>query len=150
MRFGSRSFVITTKLNAQIMDITCRTDRFNLSVPGADFINDCCYGEDFSRWLVSALSKVGVDADLVCMEDFGWANQAQYQGVSYLVCVAGNSEEDSLRPNYGTWHVMLERHRSLREKLLGKNKTAASDPVCLKVAQVLRDAGFEQVAVEGR
>ena len=42
-----------------IIDITCRTDRFNLSVVGADFINDCCFGEDFSRWLVGALRAAG-------------------------------------------------------------------------------------------
>lgn len=59
-----------------IVDVTCRTDRFNLTVVGPDFINDGCYGEDFSRWLVSALSEAGVPADVICMEDFGWANQA--------------------------------------------------------------------------
>jgi hypothetical protein len=31
-----------------VVDITCKTDRFNLSVVGPDFINDCCFGEDFS------------------------------------------------------------------------------------------------------
>ena len=131
-----------------IIDITCKTDRFNLSVVGPDFINDCCFGEDFSRWLVSALSEAGVDADVICMEDFGWANQADYQGVSYLVCVAGNSDEDPSRPNYGEWHVMLERSRSFTQKLLGKNKIAASDPIVSKVTGALRAAGFADVRVE--
>ncbi|MCL1634149.1 hypothetical protein M2650_05820 [Luteimonas sp. SX5] len=130
------------------VDITCRTDRFNLSVPGADFINDCCYGEDFSRWLVEALAEAGVEADLVCMEDFGWANQAAFQGVDYLMCVAGHSEDDPARPDYGTWHVMLERARTWKEKLLGKNKTSPDDPLCGTVVQVLEQAGFEQVAIE--
>jgi hypothetical protein len=53
-----------------IVDITCKTDRFNLSVVGADFINDCCFDEDFSKWLVSALSEAGVRVDVICMEDF--------------------------------------------------------------------------------
>jgi len=131
-----------------IIDITCKTDRFNLSVVGSDFINDCCFGEDFSTWLVSALSEAGVDAGVICMEDFGWANQATYQGVSYLMCVAGNSEEDPGRPNYGEWHVMLERHRTFAQKLLGKNKGSSTDPIVGKVAQVLRAAGFADVAVE--
>jgi hypothetical protein len=131
-----------------IIDITCKTDRFNLSVVGSDFINDCCFGEDFSKWLVSALSEAGVDAGIICMEDFGWANQAEYQGVSYLLCVAGNSEEDANRPNYGEWHVMLERHRTFAQKLLGKNRTSATDPIVGKVAQVLRTAGFADVTVE--
>ena len=71
-----------------IVDITCNTDRFNVSVVGSDFINDCCFGEDFSKWLVSPLLESGVDADVICMEDFGWANQAEYRGASYLMCVA--------------------------------------------------------------
>ncbi len=118
-----------------IVDITCCTDRFNLSVPGADFVNDCCYGEDFSKWLVAALSNIGVEADLVCMEDFGWANQASYRGVDYLMCVAGNSEEDPARPDYGTWHVMLERSRTLKEKFLGKNKTSRTTPFAARLCK---------------
>ncbi|PZQ26081.1 MAG: hypothetical protein DI562_15480 [Stenotrophomonas acidaminiphila] len=131
-----------------IVDVTCRTDRFNLTAVGPDFINDCCYGEDFSRWLVSALSEAGVPADVICMEDFGWANQAEYQGVSYLVCIAGNAEGDPRRPDYGEWHVMLERQRTFMQKLLGKNKTSATDPIVDKVLQVLRGAGFEDVTIE--
>lgn len=131
-----------------IIDITCRTDRFNLSVVGSDFINDCCFGEDFSKWLVSALSDSGVDADVICMEDFGWANQAEYQGVSYLMCVGGSSEGDPNRPNFGEWHVTLERHRSFAQKLLGENKTSAADPIVDKVVQALRLAGFADVTVE--
>jgi hypothetical protein len=131
-----------------IVDITCKTDRFNLSVVGSNFINDCCFGEDFSSWLVSALSEVGVDANIICMEDFGWANQAYYHGTSYLMCVAGNSDEDQRCPNYGKWHIMLKRHRTLTQKFLGKNKISAADPIVGKVMQLLRLAGFADVAVE--
>lgn len=131
-----------------MVDVTGKTERFNLSAVGPDFINDCCFGEDFSRWIASALAEAGVDAGVICMEDFGWANQAEHQGVSYLMCVAGNSDGDPGRPDYGEWHVMLERHRSLMDKLLGKNKTSASDPIVGIVAQVLRAAGFEEVTVQ--
>ncbi|WP_202840746.1 hypothetical protein [Luteimonas saliphila] len=131
-----------------MIDITFKTDKFNLSVVGSDFINDCCFGEDLSNWLASELPSTGVTADIICMEDFGWANLAEYQGASYLMCVAGNSDEDPANPNYGEWHVMLERGRTFMQKLLGKNKIASSDPIVGRVAQVLRDAGFANVAVE--
>ncbi|AYN96968.1 hypothetical protein EAW52_25075 [Pseudomonas sp. LTJR-52] len=131
-----------------IVDVTCKTDRFNLSVVEPDFINDCCFGEDFSKWLVSALFEAGVSTDIICMEDFGWANQTEYQGTSYLVCVAGNSKGDLSRPNYGEWHVMLERHRTFMQKLLGKNKISANDPFVGKVVQALRAAGFANVEVK--
>ncbi|MEQ1525200.1 MAG: hypothetical protein ABL911_00430 [Gallionella sp.] len=74
------------------IDVTCKTDRFNLSVVGEDFINDCCFGEDFSNWLVAALESVGVEADLICMEDFGWANLAAFEHINRvrldLICYA--------------------------------------------------------------
>lgn len=128
--------------------VRCVTDRFNLSVVGDDFINDCCFGEDFSKWLVDALEGVGVEADVICMEDFGWANQAQFGGVTYLMCVAGASAQNPARPNYGEWHIMLERYRSIWEKFLGKNKTARTEPIFEKVIEVLRNASFEEVAIE--
>ena len=130
-----------------IITVTCNTDRFNLSVVGKDFINDCCFGEDFSKWLVEELGKTGVEADVICMEDFGWANSAKYQDATYLMCVAGVPANNPSRPNYGEWHVMLERKRSLMEKLFGKNRIAATEPIFEKIQQMLRSAGLEDVAI---
>ena len=131
-----------------IVNVIYTTDRFNLSVAGGDFINDCSFGEDFSRWLVAALSAVGVEADLVCMEDFGWANVAEYGGVSYLMCVGGCSEDDASRPDYGQWRVMLDRQRTLTQQILGKKKMSAADPIVEKVRHVLMSEGFADVAIE--
>lgn len=128
--------------------MTCRTDRFNLSVVGPDFINDCCFGEDFSIWLVSELSASGVAASVICMEDFGWSNLAEHQGVSYLMTIAGTPDENPGNPNYGEWHVLLERSRTFTQKLLGKNMISRAEPIVSKVIQVLRDAGFEAVTLE--
>jgi len=131
-----------------IVDVTCKTDRFNLSVPGAGFINDCCFGEDLSRWLAVALAELGVDVEVICMEDFGWASRVEYRGNTYLMCVAGTPGEDPSRPDYGEWHVMLERRRSLMKRLFGKERMTSSDPVVDKVIQVLRAAGFADVGLE--
>ncbi|MFB9244595.1 hypothetical protein IV454_12710 [Massilia antarctica] len=130
------------------VSVTSNTDRFKLSVVGDDFINDCCFGEDFSHWLVSALLAMGIEAEVICMEDFGWANRATFGGSSYLIFVGGYSHQDSSRPNYGEWRVVVERHRTLIEKIRGKNTMAVSDPLVRKVEQVLMDEGFEDVAIE--
>lgn len=82
------------------------------------------------------------------MEDFGWANHASFQGSTYLMCVAGNADEDPARPNFGTWHIMLERHRTLLEKILVKNKTAATEPIFEKIIQLLQNEGFTDVAID--
>ena len=131
-----------------IIDITCRTDRFNLSAVGADFINDGCFGEDFSQWLVGALRASGAEARVLGMEDFGWSNQATLDGTTYLVCVSGNADEATDNPDLGEWHVMLERKRSLMQRLTGEGKTSATDPLVRRIAQVLMDAGLVDVGVE--
>jgi len=130
-----------------MIDITFKSDRFNLSVVGADFTNDCCFGEDLSEWLVAHLPAAGIEADIICMEDFGWANLAVYRGASYLMCVSGNSDEDPTRPDQGEWHVMLERQRGFLDKLLGRNRIDVSDPIVAKISEALRDADFEGVTV---
>nr|WP_199043167.1 hypothetical protein [Dyella sp. ASV24] len=131
-----------------IIHITCRTDRFNLSIVGSDFINDCCFGEDFSIWLVQELTASGIAADVIGMEDYGWSNQVEHEGSSYLMNVVGTPEDDSANPNYGEWHVLLERRRTLTQRLLGKNKASRTGPIVKKIAELLSLAGFEAVAVE--
>ncbi|MCE3602188.1 hypothetical protein LXA47_00985 [Massilia sp. P8910] len=131
-----------------MVSVTCHTDRFNLSVVGKDFMNDCCFGEDFSNWLVSAFRAVGVEAEVLCMEDFGWANTVRFGGSSYFVCVGGYSHQDSSRPNYGEWGVLLERRRTLIQKILGKNKMSATDPLVRIVEQILIDEGFADATIE--
>lgn len=128
--------------------ITCKTDRFNLSVVGPDFINDCCFGEDFSKWLVSELSETGVKADVICMEDYGWANYAELDGITYLMSVGSTPEEDPTRPDFGEWHVLLERKRSFFQKLLGQNKDSVADLLVAKVIAALQGAGFANVQIE--
>jgi len=128
--------------------ITCKTDRFNLSVVGAEFINECCFGEDFSKWLVDELSRMGAKADVICMEDYGWVNCAELGGITYLVSVGSSPAEDPDRPDFGEWHVLLERKRSLFEKLLGRNKEAPSDPLVGRILALMGSAGFLDVQVQ--
>jgi hypothetical protein len=130
------------------VSVNGKSDRFNLSVVGEDFINDCCFGEDFSRWLVQALQAAGVEAGVICMEDFGWANFAVHEGITYFVAVAGVSDEIADRPDYGQWRVMIERKRSLVDRIRGRNRTTAADALCGKVAGILRDARFDEVSIE--
>ncbi len=130
------------------VSVAFMTDRFNLSVVGDNFINDCCFGEDVSCWLVSALRAQGVAARVICMEDFGWANSASFAGASYLICVGGYSLHEPSRPNYGQWRVVLERRRTLMQAIQGTSKMAEADPLVIKVKQILIDEGFAQVDIE--
>lgn len=130
-----------------IIDITCKTDRFNLSVVGHDFINDCCYGEDFSRWLVAELQKKQVDATVICMEDFGWINQVVIDNQVYLMSIAGTSDDNSQCLNYGQWHIMLEKKRSFLEVLLRRNPLTKSEPILIVLTDILTGEGFENISI---
>lgn len=131
-----------------IIDISARTDRFNLSRVGADFINPCCFGEDFSHWLVDALNRQGLTASVICMEDFGWVNQARHGERDYLISIGGASDELASAPDLGTWHVLFERRRSLFDRLLGRGRPSVDEPIVVLTTQLLRDAGFAEVTIE--
>ena len=131
-----------------ILHITCKTDQFNLSVVGADFINDRCFGQDFSNWLVSRLRSAGITADVLCMEDFGWTHTAQYQGSSYFVGVGGESDMLPDRLNFGTWNIVVEGRRTLMQRLRGIGKLSATDPIISTITHIVTEAGFSDVAIE--
>lgn len=82
------------------------------------------------------------------MEDFGWANSARWNGTTYSMCVAGVSDEDPSRPDYGTWHVMLERQRTWLQVISGRNKMTLADPLLGLLEQILTNAGFPDVGVD--
>lgn len=131
-----------------IIDITFKTEQFNLSVVGPDFINDCCFGEELSQWLVGALAQQQIQAGVIGMEDFGWANSAQYDGIDYLICIAGSSDENPAQPDMGEWHIMLERKRSLFQRLLGKNNTTENEALSSIIIDILKAAGFTNITFE--
>jgi hypothetical protein len=81
------------------------------------------------------------------MEAFGRANQVEHEGTSYLTNMAGTPEQNPANPGHGKWHVLLERHHILIQKILGKNKVSRTDPMMRKITELLRSAGFEAVAV---
>ena len=120
-----------------IIDITCRTDRSRLSTTGPRADQQ---GEDFSRWLMDALRSRGVDARALGWRDAGWSNQATLDGTTYLVCVAGTDP--------GEWHVLLERKRSLLQRLTGQDPTCPRDTLVRRIAQVLVDAGMVEVGMQ--
>lgn len=131
-----------------MITISCKTSRFNLSEVKEDFINDCCFGEDFSDWFTKELSKNGADSDVVCMEDFGWFNQVEINANIYGLAISGYSEDVSNLPNYGSWFLTFTKKRKFMETLLGKNKESNEEPVFEIVLDILLKAGFDEVGFE--
>lgn len=53
------------------------TDRFEATIPGENFINPRCFGEDLARWLQTRLTERGHNVSDPIQEDFGWVMLAK-------------------------------------------------------------------------
>lgn len=128
--------------------ITGKIARFKLAAASVATDKPAVFGEDFSHWLVTVLERVGVQAAVICMENKAWNSLARYQGATYELMVTGASAGDATRPDYGQWSIGVVRKRSLLDKVLGKNRISANDPLIELIMGVMRKAGFDDIAVE--
>jgi len=131
------------------LDILFDTDRFNLSEAKEHFINPGCFGEDFAAWLRSKLLERSIPTIEPDQEDWGWYIEARLGDAAYFIGVGGNSNESATQPNAGEWRIMIEKHRSMWEKLTGKNQASRSDPIFAIIRDILeREPDFKNVRHE--
>jgi len=120
-------------------DILFETDRFNVSEVKEHFINACCFGEDLAEWLRQQLTKKGHSAGAPYQEDWGWEMLAQQGPKRYYLGVSGYPREDAVGANDGEWRIMLEKKRSIWERLRGRNKIVETEPILAMVEDILRE-----------
>jgi hypothetical protein len=131
------------------LDIVFDTHRFNLSEVQPHFINPCCFGEDFAAWLRARLIERGIPTIAPGQEDWGWYIVATLGDNAYFIGVGGNADETARDPNQGQWRIMIEKHRSLWEKVTGKNHTSPHEPIFGVIEDVLaREPDFKNVRRE--
>ena len=145
-------------------DLLFDTNRFNLSEVGEHFINPCCFGEDLAAWLRTKLTERGARASEPGQEDWGWYLGVEYAGRSYFIGIGGNADEGGepgearepregaqpgTDPNRGEWRIMIEPHRSLRDRLMRRGKLAQDDELHALVRSILvEEPDFENVRTE--
>jgi hypothetical protein len=120
-------------------DILFETDRFNVSEVGKHFINPCCFGEDLAEWLRQQLTRKGLSAGAPYQEDWGWELLAQQGSEAYFLGVGGYLREGAVGKNDGEWRIMVEKKRSMWDKLRGRNKMIETEPILAIVENVLRE-----------
>ena len=118
--------------------ILFKTNRFNLSKVGEHFINPCCFGEDLAAWLRIKLSERNVEVRESYQEDWGWELPATQESDSYYLCMSGNSDELSTNKDDGEWGIIIEKRRSIGQRLRGVGKIAANDKMVGTIEEVLR------------
>lgn len=130
-------------------DILFETNRFNLSDVQPHFINDICFGEDAAAWLRERLLALGITATEPAQEDWGWYVEAAHGGAAYFIGIGGNQQPGAADKNAGEWRIMIERHRSLWDKLTGKNMISPDDALLLIIRGIVEaEPGFSNIRQE--
>ena len=124
--------------------ITFRTARFDISTERPNPINPIA-GESVLLWLRAELSKAQYRVSEPDTEDWGWYVSVEGGGASYLVGASADAEDKAAAID---WTVQVHKHRSLKERMLGKGKMTPDDPVSRLIEDALRaDTGIEAVVV---
>lgn len=118
------------------MEIIFETARFNLSEPKEYFINPCCFGDDAAAWFAGELTARGITVSEPGQEDWGWYLEAAHAGNSYFIGIGGNAETEAAG-NQGEWRLMLEKKRTVWDKLNGKNKLHADEQIILILHDII-------------
>jgi len=92
-------------------------------------------GQSVLRWLRVELSNAHCTVTEPATEDWGWYVDVAAGGAHYLVGASADVEGST--PDI-EWMVQVEKHRSLKEKILGQNRMAADDPLVALIESVLR------------
>jgi hypothetical protein len=120
------------------IDLLFRSSRFNLSGVGDHFINPCCFGEDLAAWLREKLTERGIHADPPGQEDWGWYLGLSHDGAKYLLGISGNADESSTTENDGEWRIVVDKSRSVGQRLRGSGKITQDDPMVAAIEEILR------------
>ena len=79
-------------------------------------------------------------------EDWGWYIDVTGNDGSYLV--GASADADGSTPDV-EWVIQVHRHRSLTDKLFGRNKMAVDDPLVTLIERIVRaDPQISEVSVD--
>jgi hypothetical protein len=114
--------------------ISFRTGRFDVAKETPNPINPIA-GESVLNWLRPALASADYRSTDPGTEDWGWYMDVEGPGGAYLV--GASADADGTMPDV-EWVVQVHRARSMEDKLLGRNKLVAGDPLCALIERLLR------------
>ena len=118
-------------------ELRFETARFNLSEVLEHFINPGCFGQDAAAWLRWVLLRRGIEATPPEQEDWGWYVEADHQGQRYLLGISGLPGEGTGDPNFGEWCIVVHKHRTLWQRLLGRNKLTLEEGILGLLREIL-------------
>lgn len=87
------------------------TDLFEVTTPGAHFINARCFGEDFAAWLRAQYVAGGIDVSEPIQEDWGWALFVKIHAHTFTVSIGVMDESIGVLP--AEWRVGVTYEKTL-------------------------------------
>lgn len=123
--------------------IRFKSSNFDVTQEDENPINPI-YGQSLLAW---AREKLAGELELEepDAEDWGWYTYTSFNGRSYMLGASAELDEEK---SY-EWIFQVDKHRSFKEKLFGKEKMSASDECLLFFKSLFeKEPGFEGVEVE--
>ena len=102
-----------------------KTSMFDVSKEKKNPINPI-YGISLLEWLREELEGK-LEITEPDAEDWGWYSELEYQGNRYLIGACAQFEEGDDPTTELEWVFQVDKHRSFKEKLLGKSKMTVAD-----------------------
>jgi hypothetical protein len=100
--------------------VTFNSSAFNHTERKPYYINDCCFGDDLLKWMITELTRQGVhtigEPD---QEDFGWYLTFEIAGTRYFFLTSYRPDDTTIG---ATWIGFIERVRSPLARLFGRQK----------------------------
>ncbi len=123
-----------------------KTSIFDVSKERKNPINPV-YGLSLLDWLRSEVGD-SLEISEPDAEDWGWYSELSYEGSNYLIGACAYFEEGDDSGEELEWVFQVEKHRSVKERLFGKNKMTTSDS-CFLFFKVLfeQNPDFKEVQV---
>jgi hypothetical protein len=125
--------------------ISFRTREFDVTTETPNPTN-LIAGQSVLRWLRAELAKSQYTATEPDTEDWGWYIDVTGNDGSYLV--GASADADGSTPDV-EWVLQVHKHRSMKDKLFGRNTIASDDPLAALIKRILRgDPQMSEISVE--
>ena len=133
--------------------MTVRTDLFEHREVQPHFINPCCFGEDFARWLraqLADLAAAGYELSEAIQEDYGWGFWATRGTDPFWIALGFCGDGPTEEPAEWVVSVSYDPGLNLLKRLFHKPDAQALDGLRSRVWQVLGStSGIQVLADEG-
>ena len=123
-----------------------KTSLFDVSKEKENPINPI-YGISLLEWLKKEL-KGKLEITEPGAEDWGWYSELEYEGNNYLIGACAYFEEGDDPAAGLEWVFQVDKYRSFKEKLFGRNKMTEADSCFLFFKELFENhADIKEVQV---